>query len=131
MRSRIAPPDDRQEHELEMRYLTDLSLAIKTTYYKLDVPSEYAPVLSIDRVAMWNEYRRNLLHCRGFGSFRPRFDGRSKHMAEIETVDGVLEKIKRGIEAGNPIAFITEPDIEALGLARANLGDCKERLIYY
>lgn len=132
MHNRIAPRESRPEHQLEIGYLRDLTIAVKVEFYNIE-RNKYTRPLSLELLHEWDTtYRTPLTACEKW-TFRDVRDMHTTkiHRAEVAFVDDLIERLRTGINEGTPTAHITIDDIEALGRAYRALDVCREQLVWY
>lgn len=127
---RIAPYDTMPEHILEMGYLTDLSTAIKCVVHGIRAVG--LPTLDNDLLAAWAlVHRPTLIRCAGYDGLIPLIERDCAHTAEIERIDALIDKLKRGLAEEDALKYVKASDVVQMGHDRQALGRCLRKRVWY
>ncbi len=113
MSHRINPHEyGASKHIVEAGYLRDLHRDLEDDYYQTIRinPGRVHGDITAERLAEWTLiHRQAFYHCQGFGS---QGFSQDMHAADIERIDLLLDKVKRGIEAGDSAKYVNTELLE-------------------
>jgi hypothetical protein len=120
-------------HFTEIGYINDLLISVKLILH--NVAHEDPNPLTAQRLAEWPLVHRT--HFSGCSIFRHDFSYTPKrehrndiHREDITRIDIFIKALQKGLEEGHIAKYVTESDVNAIGLTRTRLEACVERTVW-